>query len=123
MEKNLFEIGTREGYLFDFKGQINLYDVWKLPLKALDTIFKGLNAQLKETQEESLLETKTKENEELDNKIQIIKYIVQVKQQEETERLQAKENREKKQKIMELIAKKQDQSLENMSIEELRQLL
>lgn len=59
----------------------------------------------------------------MDTKIEIVKYIFQVKQEEENLRLQAKEIKEKKQKLMEILSKKQDASLENMSEEEIKKML
>ena len=78
-ELNLFEVATRNNYQFPFRGMINVIDLWDLSLTSLDSIFKTLNAESKKSQEESLLVTKTKEDEEISNKIGIVKYIVGVK--------------------------------------------
>jgi len=108
---------------FPFRGIISVEDVWDLNVKDLDSIFKTLNSQLKQVKEESLLETRTKEDQELDMKIEIIKYIVKVKLEEENIRLKAKEQKEKKQKIMEILSTKQDQDLQNKTVEELTNML
>jgi CHASE3 domain sensor protein len=94
-----------------------------LSVKDLDTIFKGLNSQLKQVQEESLLDTKTQEDKELDTKIEIVKYIVKVKLAEEQARIDAKTKKEQKQKILELMKTKQDADLQNKSVEELQKML
>jgi len=52
-----------------------------------------------------------------------VKYIFNKKVEEENLVLREKEISEKKQKIMEIISKKQDQSLENIPIEELQKML
>ena len=119
----MFEIATRKKLRFSFKGWVSVEELWDLSVEDLDSIFKALNSQLKEINEESLLKTKTKENKELDTKIEIIKYIVKVKLEEEDLRLKAKERREKKQRIMEIMAAKQDETLQNMSMEELERML
>lgn len=119
----MFEVATRSKMRFSFKGQISVEDLWDLSARDLDSIFKALNSQLKQTKEESLLETRTKQDEELDTRIEIIKYIVKTKLEEENVRLLAKEQREKKQKIMEIIANKQDADLQNKSVEELTSML
>lgn len=121
--RKMFEVATRSKFRFPFKGQVSVEDLWDLSVRDLDSIFKALNSQLKQAKEESLLETKTKQDEELDIKIEIIKYIVKTKLEEENVRLMAKEQREKKQKIMEIIANKQDADLQNKSIEELTSML
>lgn len=122
-EVNLFEVATRENYLFPFKGMINVIDLWNLSLTNLDSVFKTLNAEIKKSEEESLLNAKTKEDEELTNKIEIIKYIVNKKLAEKEARENEKKNKEKKQRILEIKAKRQDEALENMSDEDLDKLL
>lgn len=122
-EVNLFEVATRENYLFPFKGMINVIDLWDLSLTNLDSVFKTLNAEVKKSEEESLLNTKTKEDEELTNKIEIIKYIVSKKLAEKEARENEKKNKEKRQRILEIKAKRQDEALENMSDEDLDKLL
>lgn len=122
-EVNLFEVATRENYLFPFKGMINVIDLWNLSLTNLDSVFKTLNVEVKKSEEESLLNAKTKEDEELTNKIEIIKYIVNKKLAEKEARENEKKNKEKRQRILEIKAKRQDEALENMSDEDLDKLL
>lgn len=123
MSKNMFEIATRTKMRFPFKGMITVEDLWDLSVQNLDKVFKALNSQRKEAQEESLLSAKSSADEVLDTQIEIVKYIVGVKLDEQVARLKAAENKEKKQKIMALMAKKDDEALENMSKEELQKLL
>ena len=96
---------------------------WDLSLTNLDSVFKTLNAEVKKSEEESLLNAKTKEDEELTNKIEIIKYIVNKKLAEKEARENEKKNKEKRQRILEIKAKRQDEALENMSDEDLDKLL
>ena len=123
MSKNMFEVATREKMRFPFKGMISVEDLWDLSVQNLDKVFKVLNSQRKEAQEESLLNVKSSEDEVLDTQIAIVKYIVGVKLEEQAARVKAAENKEKKQKIMALMAKKDDEAMENMSKEELQKLL
>lgn len=123
MTNNIFEVATRNGFRFQFKGMISVEDLWLLNVRDLDSIFKTLNSQLKQTKEESLLNVKSKQDEELDIKIEIVKYIVKIKLEEENQRLKAKEQKEKKQKILEILANKQDQDLQNKSVDELTKML
>lgn len=120
---NIFEVATRNGFRFQYKGMISVEDLWVLNVRELDSIFKGLNSQLKQVQEESLLDVKTKQDQELDMQIEIVKHIVKVKQEEENVRLQAKEQKAKKQKLMEILSEKEDESLKNMSAEEIKKML
>jgi len=122
-KEQMFEVAVRSKFRFPFRGLIVTEDLWDLSITELDSIFKTLNSQLKQVKEESLLNTKTKEDKELDTKIEIVKYIFNTKIEEENARLKAKENKEKKQKILEIIANKQDESLQNKSEEELMKML
>ncbi len=119
----LFEIATRNKMRFPFRGMISVEDLWDLSLTNLDSVFKTLNAEAKKSEEESLLETKSKENEELSNKIEIVKYIVNTKLEEKKTRENARKNAEMKQRLLEIKAKRQDAALENMSDEDLDKML
>lgn len=119
----LFINATRNNYQFPFRGMINVIDLWDLSLTNLDSVFKTLNAEVKKSEEESLLNTKSKEDEEISNKIEIVKYIVSVKLDEKKKREDAKKNAEIRQRLLEIKAKRQDAALENMSDEELDKAL
>ena len=58
MEKNLFEIATRNRYRFTYKGVMTVEDLWDLNVEALDAIFKALNRNKKTADEDSLLAVK-----------------------------------------------------------------
>lgn len=118
-EVNLFEVATRNNYQFPFRGLINVIDLWDLSLTNLDSVFKILNAEVKKSEEESLLNTKSKEDEELYNKIEIVKYIVGVKLAEKEAMEYEKKNREMKQRLLAIKAKRQNEALENLSDEDL----
>lgn len=121
--ENLFELATRSKMRFPFKGMISVEDLWDLSLTNLDSVFKTLNAEAKKSEEESLLNTKSKEDEEISNKIEIVKYIVSVKLDEKKKREDAKKNAEMRQRLLEIKAKRQDAALENMSDEDLDKAL
>jgi len=120
---NMFEVANSKKFRFNFKGLISTEDLFDLSVKDLDTIFKSLNSQLKQTREESLLEVKSTEDQILDIKIEIVKHIFNLKQEEEAKRIKAKENKEKKQKLMEILANKEDQDLLNKSKEDIQKML
>lgn len=123
MEKNLFEIATRNRYRFNYKGVMTVEDLWSLRVEDLDAIFKMLNRQKKTADEDSLLATKSAEDQDLANKIDIVRYIVSVKLAEAAERVPAAEKKAQRDKIMEIVAKKKDKALEDMGIEDLMKKL
>lgn len=120
---NLFEEATRRKYRFPFKGVCTAEDLWDLDLKSLDSIFKTLNAQAKQSKEESLLEVKSKEDQILDDKIAIVRYVVAYKQAEMKNKTEAMVKRAEAEKIRTILAKKNDQDLESKSAEELQKML
>ena len=120
---NYFEYATRNKLRFQYKGVILPEDLWDLPLTALDTIYKELNQRAKGSAEESLLQVQTKVDGDLIAGIEIIKHIVAVRQEEEQKRLKAKELREQKRRLTELIESKKDEALQGKSIEELTAMI
>ena len=121
--ENLFELAVREKYRYPYRGSISTEDLWDLSVASLDTVFKALNAQAKLSQEESLLQQRNKEDEVLDRKIEIVKYIVSVKQAEKLAAQAASEKKAQKQRIMEILASKEDAELQNKTADELRKML
>lgn len=119
----MFEFATKNHVRFPYKGMISVEDLWDLSVTELDKVFKALNAQKKQSQEESLLAAKTREEEILEKQIGIVKYIVGVKLDEKRAREVAAENRAKKQRILEIKAARDDAALLNASDEELDRML
>lgn len=120
---NIFEVAVRNKFRFNFKGMVTVEDLWDLTLTQLDSIYKTLNREVKETEEDSLLGTKTKENDELQTKIEIIKYIVQQKVQEKENRENEVKLKQQKQQILAMLEKKQQTNMENMSEDQLLEML
>lgn len=121
--ENIFEYATRNKIRFSFRGLISVEDLWDLSLTNLDSIYKELNKQSKQSKEESLLNIKTQEDELLNVQIEIVKHIVSVKLAEKEAREKASAEKAQKQKIMSIIAAKQDEALQNSSIDDLKKML
>lgn len=112
-------------------GPLNVEDLWDLPLTAtrkpyvnLNDIAKGLNRELKDADDDNFVDrAASTTNTELKLKFDIVKHIIDVRLAEnETARL-AVEKRAKRDRILELIAKKQDESLAAKSVEELTEMV
>lgn len=121
--ENIFEYATRNKVRFPFKGMISVEDLWDLSLTNLDSIYKTLNKQVKQSEEESLLSTKASVDTELEVQIAIVKHIVSVKLTEKEAAEKASAKKAQKQKIMSIIATKQDEALQNSSIDDLKKML
>lgn len=117
----LFEIATRKKYRFPFRGSISTEDLWDLNVEDLNSIYKTLTKAAKaDDGEESLLSEK-KPDVDLTNKIEIVKQVFTVKREEAEAAKAASDKAKQKERLLEILAKKQDDSLTNLSEEELRQ--
>jgi len=110
------------------KGQITVEDLWDLPLTSangvsLDGIAIKVNRDLKGSEEESFVAAASKASSELQLKLNILKDVIATKQDEKTKAKSVVESKAKREKILNIIAKKQNDSLENMSEEDLQKLL
>lgn len=120
---DLFKVATKKKYRFNYKGQVTVEDLWDLSVEELDKIYKNLKSLQKNASEESLLQTVTKEDKELNNKIEIIKTIVTDKLAAKDRAMKAASQRAQNQRILEIMADKQDAALKEKSIEELQNML
>jgi hypothetical protein len=119
----MFETASRSKLRFQFNGSISTEDLWDLSVEKLDMLYKLFNGRAKLTKEESLLGTPTKQEEELTLQIELIKYVVKTKLDEADARLKLREMKQKKERIMEIMANKQDADLQGKSLEELAKMI
>lgn len=120
---DLFKIATKNKYRFPYKGLCSVEDLWELPVEELDKIYKYLKSQQKANSEESLLKTVSKEDKVLNNKIEIIKVIVDDKLVAKERAAKAAEKKAQNQRILEILADKKDAELKEKSIEELQAMI
>ena len=123
----IFEQGSRLKLRFDTpKGMLTVEDLWDLPLSStvgrpnLDDVARGLHRQLKDTAEESFVSRPVQTDAAVQLAFEIVKRVIEVRLTE-TEAARSKaENKAKKQRLLELIAHKQDEALGAKSVEELQ---
>jgi hypothetical protein len=123
MTENIFETANRMKIRFQYRGLIGVEDLWDLGVQDLDSIFKSLNAKLKTEKEESLLTTKDQVTSDLELRIAIVRRVVEVKLAEAAERELVAEKAAKRQKILEIIERKQGAALEEKSEDDLKKML
>jgi hypothetical protein len=129
----LFLNASRQKFRFPTAaGPVNVEDLWDLPLTSargvnLNDIAKVLYKQIKEADGEvNFVESPTaasRKTQEIQAKFDVVKSIIDIKKVERDTATAEKEKAEKKQKLMELINKKQDAELEGKSLDDLKQLL
>lgn len=120
---NIFEIATKNKVRFMHNGVLSVEDLWDLPLEALDSVYKKLRREVKSTQEESLLAKRSADDKLTDLKIEIIKHIVITKQNDVDEASKALEKKQLRAKLLDIKAKKDEESLMNKTSEEIDQML
>ena len=130
---NGFEIATRKKFRFDtYKGQVTVEDLWDLPLTAtngrpnLDDIAKELYKKMKDESEMSFVKPTSQVSKEFNiikAKFDIVKHIIDVKLAEAEAAKKAKEIKARNQRILGLIAQKEDEALASKSKEELLAML
>lgn len=124
----MFEQASRLKLRFETpRGVLAVEDLWDLPLTStrgvsLNDIAIGFHHQLKHDTI-SFVDDDERPDPRLQLSFDIVKHVINVKKAENKAALEARERAEKKQKIMALIARKQDEGLEAKSEDELREMM
>ena len=121
--QNIYKYAAKNGLRFFYRGVISVEELFDLDVTTLDSIYKNLKREQRDTNEESLIESKTSADTDLEVKIAIVTDIVKDKLEAVEKAKKAAEKKERKQKILNIIDTKQNEALQNKSIEELTQLL
>lgn len=123
---NMFEQASRQGFRFNSaRGLLTVEQLWTLPLTStqgfdLDTIAKDVYRQIKAGEEESFVNpTKNSVQEELGVHMDILKHIIATKIAEAQAAKERVQNKAKLDKILGLVAAKDDEALSGLSKEEL----
>lgn len=123
----LFEMASQLKFRYPYKGMITTEDLWDLSPAQLDVVYKALNKELRSIDEDGLISAKSADEgvkaNDLKNKIEIVKYIFDNKQNAAELHRLAVEKAAKKQRILEILAQKQADALQNMSEDDLKKML
>jgi len=121
MNINIFELATRQKLRFpSTRGQVGTEDLWDLSLEDLDTVAKGLSKQVKESSEESFIKKPSTGNKKVQLQLDVVVSIINTKLAEAEKAKTAAERKAKRNQLMELISKKQDDALSRKSITSLQ---
>jgi len=125
---DIFEKASRIKLRFDFRGTVGAEQLWEVKDADLGELmtFEEKLLEVVESYGKSIrrkVGAKTKDQELNELRLAIVSYILDVRLKEQESEATAKANKAHNQKIMELIARKQDAALEAMSAEELEKLL
>lgn len=127
MDKNLFEIASRRKYRFpSIVGELTTEQLWELPLTAgrgatLDSVAKAVNSDLKSISDESFVVTTPNPRKgELENMLEIVKHVIAVKIEDRRRADAAADRADKRRKLIEALANKQDDAIRNLSEDEIK---
>jgi hypothetical protein len=117
----MFKQATKEKFRFSTgRGNITVEDLWDLPLNEIDVLAKKLNREVKDSAEESFIAKRTAETKRLEARFEIVKAVIK----ERLEDIEVQESRvrekAKKERILSIIADKEDEELAGKSVEELK---
>ena len=102
------------------KGNLSVEDLWDLNLITLDKLAVALDEEISKSPRKSFIAETTPENEVAKLKLDILKDIIKTKMEEKNKKDAEKQRLSEKNKLLEILAKKEEASLENLSIEELK---
>lgn len=125
---NYFEYATRTKLRFpSTKGELTIEQLWDVPLRSrddfnLNSVAKAASKKLKDLSEENFVEaaTKTPEHVRCETVLAIVKYIIDIKVGEEQAAERRAENKIKKEKLLKILAEKEEGKLSEMSMAELK---
>lgn len=127
---NIFEQATRAKIRFSTPvGMLSVEDLWDLPLTStraranLDDVARLLDAELKSTSSVSFVNDVSEVNAKTKLAFDVVIHVINTKITEAKAAKSAADVREKKQKIMAIIERKQEESLSAASIDDLQQML
>ena len=131
---NLFARASRCKFRFEtHMGSLSVEDLWDLPLTSrtlrvnranLDDIARGLYRQTKEAGDDvSFVAPAQKVDETPGLKLELVKHIISVLVAERDMAAEAANRKEKKQRLLELIAHKEDETLAGKPLDELRAMV
>ena len=105
------------------KGSLNVEQLWNLSLADLDTLAVSLKEVVDKSKTKSFLVDKSSEDKLTSLKFDIVLDVLTTKLELQENKQKESENKAHNEKIMRLIAEKQDSELQGKSIEELTAML
>lgn len=106
------------------RGVITVEELWDLPLSSktnvdLDNVAKTVNKELKESAEESFVTPSSTKNTELQVKLDIVKYVIKTKLDDNAKALESAKKKARKELLLQARENKQQQDLMNMSLDQI----
>lgn len=127
MVNDIFVHATRNKFRFQStKGELTVEQLWDVPLRSrddfnLNAVAKAANKALKDLSEESFVETtKTPQHTRAETSLEIVKFVIDTKLAEEEATAKRAANKVEKEKLLAILAEKQDGKLSELTEKELK---
>jgi hypothetical protein len=122
----MFETAAKYKFRFNSsRGALTTEQLWDVPLLdkngfSLNAIAKDINATLRESEEVNFVNvTQTQASTLLQTKLEIVKHIIADKQAANAKLRESAAVAEKRNKLLAVLAEKQDEALKTMTVEEI----
>lgn len=126
---SLFEQAVRAKFRFpSIKGLLTTEELWDLPLQSksgfdLDNVARGINRDLKTTGSESFVAATSPAATMLETQLEVVKHIIAVRLAENKQATERTHRLAERQKLLDILADKHDESLKAMTPEEIQKRL
>lgn len=128
MSNSLIEKAVLQNWFFDTKqGLMTVQQVAQLPLKttvstkaSLENVAQGVYSQLQDKQQQSFVDDVPAGDLKLTQQLEIVKQIIEIKKSALVSANAEVLRKQELQKLQDVMARKQDQSLESMSLEDIQ---
>ena len=118
----MFDQATRQKLRYNYNGQISTEDLWDLSLEALNQIAIFNKRAVDDLDGEDFIggsDRNAKARALVQLRLDVVKAVIAVKLEERDERAAAVEKAAKRRRILEILARKEDQALQEKSTEDL----
>jgi uncharacterized small protein (DUF1192 family) len=125
---NIFEYATRNKLRFaSSKGDLTIEQLWDVPLRSTDgfnlnAVAKAANKAWKDVSEDNFVETvKTTASARLEMALSAVTYVIEAKLADEASAKKRADNKIEKEKLLAILAEKQDGKLSALSVKQLQE--
>lgn len=115
----MYKVAARKKFRWNHGGKISVEDLWDLSLESLDSIAIGLHNELQQEKVSFLNTEDNKTSSDLQPRFDIVKDVIATKLAEREAAKNLKERRIKRNKLLQILQRKQDAALEQRSEEDI----
>jgi hypothetical protein len=119
----MFEEAVRNKYRFEsIQGVLSTEDLWDLRLTGLNDVAKRLSAAIRKEGEEDFVELNSHSATRLvlEKKLDLVKHVIKVRKEEVAAHEERVKKGAEKERLLNILANKQDEQLQGLSMEELQ---